>query len=196
MHRPRLTISTILIASSFATGRVTSAQRQAGTPATRLSELSGFYRATQVDAAPTCSPRRLPAPPKTADSARYVSPGAGSFGFWARVRLTDTSVTITPSDSMERDVAPPIAGNRQPDGSFLTMRKLVLDPEPGPRQGGRRLAAVVEVRGHPRFERSGATVRWRANGVFTYRYHADSATGPIYTTCRHSYTVSGVRMAR
>jgi len=196
MRRARLTICGILIASSLATARITSVQRQAGTPATRLSELSGFYRATQVNAGPTCSPRPLPAPTNTADSARYVSPAASSFGFWARVRLTDSSVTITPSDSMEGDAAPPIVGHRQYDGSFLTLRNLVLGPEPGPRQGGRRLAVVAEVRGHPRFERSGNDVRWRANGIFTYRYHTDSATGPIYTTCRHSYTVTGRRMAR
>ena len=196
MRRVRLTMSLIGIASSLAVAGVGSAQQQAGTPASRRAELSGFYRAKQVNAAPTCSPRPLPASRNRADTANYVSPTASSFGFWAQVTLADSSVTIIPSDSLGKDPAPPITGHLQSDGSYMTLRKLVLGPEPAPRQRGPRLVVEAEVRGRPHFERSGTEARWRASGVFTYRYHADSATGPLYTTCRHSYTVTGTRIAR
>ena len=194
MRRVRLTMSVVGIVSSLAAGEASSAQRQAGASATHLSDLSGFYRATQVNAAPTCSPRPLPSPSNRADSANYFNPAAGSFQFWARVTLTDSSVSITPSDSLGKDAATPILGRRQRDGTFTTLRKLAFGPEPGPRQGGQRLVVDEEIRGHPRFSRSGGEIRWRANGVFTYRYHTDSATGPTYTTCRHSYTVTGARI--
>ena len=195
MHRARLTMELVALASSLAMARVSSGQRQTGTPAPHRSDLSGFYRATQVNAAPTCTPRALPAPINRADKANYATPAAGSFPMWAHVTLIDSSVTIIPADSLQRDAAPPIKGHLQRDGSYSTQRNLVLGPEPGPREGGKRLVVEVEVRGHPRFERSGTAMRWRANGVFTYRYHVDSASGPIYTTCRHSYTVSGARIA-
>ena len=195
MRRLRLTMSFVALASSLAMTRVSSGQQQARKPAPHRSELSGFYRARQVNAAPTCSPRALPAPINRADSASYAIPALGSFPMWAHVTLIDSSVTIIPSDSLQRDAAPPIKGNRQRDGSYSTHRNLVFGPEPGPREGGRRLVVEVETRGHPRFERSGTETRWQANGVFTYRYHIDSATGPIYTICRHSYTVSGIRIA-
>jgi hypothetical protein len=172
-----------------------------GTAAGRPREtFAGFYRAVQVDAAATCTPEPLPSPAPNVpgDTSAYFPSrdlAADSGAFWVRVMQSGATMTLVPSDSLGRDAAPPITGLLQPDGSFTTSRSLAFGPEGGPRQGGRRFFVVQEANGQGKFEHTGDGVRWTASGVFTHRFHVDSATGAVFTTCARPFTASGTRVS-
>ncbi len=162
--------------------------------------VTGLYRALQINQGGSCAPRQLPRPTPSAlaDTLGYFptpSPVADSVRFWVRVTQTATTMSWAPSqDSLGTASAPSVEGTLRPDGSFTNSRAIPMGLEAGPREGGVRLFGTQDGRAEGRFEGADGMMRLSASGTLVFRYNEGSENGLVYTTCTIPFTMSATRV--
>jgi hypothetical protein len=184
-----------------APSRVTKdASADAATRGRRPLNVTGLYRALQINRGGSCAPRQLPRPIPSApaDTLGYFptpTPVADSVPFWVRVTQTASAMSWTPSqDSLGTTSMPSVTGTIRPDGSFTNGRVVPMGLEAGPREGGVRLFGTQDGRAQGRFEDAGGMMRLSGSGTLTFRFNEGSENGAVYTTCTVPFTMSATRV--
>ena len=149
-----------------------------GPGSTGVPDVSGFYMRVNNGAASTCTPQNLPAGGGTVILEAYVdSQPVKIYQNGTRLTLAYVNYPQAPADTGTVDLSGKLSMGITGTGSKENLR--------GTRQ------FYVDLRGSFALTRSSADPSMAGGtGNFTYVYHEDAATAPVYATCTRTIDIS------
>jgi hypothetical protein len=149
-----------------------------GPGTTGAPDVSGVYMRVDNAAASTCTPQDLPAGGGTVRLQAFVdSSQVRLYQNGTRIQLAYLSYPDQEADTGTVDLSGKIAMGITGTGSKENLRA-------GTRQ------FYVDMKGTFNLTRSDASSPFQATGNYTYVYHEDAATAPVYATCTRTIAIT------